>query len=175
MNKKTLYTWNPLQLSQLMRIGSEEAVQQGPRNKAAYLEQLLSQNLPMDKTIAEILPAFFKPFCRSMGLIADEPVLAFLLNTGTPIEVLRQIKQAAKEMMGEVILESRRDAAGVVYYAAIAAALIRHGQRITGLPYAQLCYTFFRLKERKWILSELRSLFQNACEICQQKETDKNS
>lgn len=173
MTKKTFYTWNPQQLSQLLQIGTEEAVQKGQRHRAGCLEQILSQSLPMDRAAAELLPELFRPFCRSMGLVTDEPVLGLLLNPGTPQELLGRIKQGAKTMMGEAVLESQRDAAGVVYYAAIAAALIRHGQRITGLPYSQLGYTLGRLKDRKWIPSELRGLFQEACKICKQKETDK--
>jgi hypothetical protein len=175
MDTKKTCSWKPQQLGQLFTIGSEADIPTGIKLKSDYLDRLLSQNLPLDKTAIDLLPILIRPFSSTMGFFADEPLITFLLNPVTTPELLRQVKNFAKDSMSAAVSSAQREAAAVVYYAAIAAALLFFGQRISRLSYHQLVYTFSQLKEKKWILSELQTLFQKACIMAKEKETGKTS
>jgi hypothetical protein len=175
MDKKTLFSWKPQQLSQLFNIGSDAEIPTGEKLKSDYLDRILSQNLPLDKTAIDLLPVLIRPFSSTMGFFVDEPLITFLLNPVTNPDLLRQVKKFAKNSMSAAVSSAQREAAAVVYYAAIAGALLLYGQRISRLSYHQLVYTFSQLKEKKWILAELRTLFGKACIIAKEKETGKTS
>ncbi len=62
--------------------------------------------------------------------------------------------------------------ATTVYYAAIAAALVHHGQRISQYSCGSLGQRFSLLAERTWIDADVRKLFAQAAGLCREKEAD---
>jgi hypothetical protein len=48
--------------------------------------------------------------------------------------MLRDIKELAKELSSGAKTEAQRSAAGLIYHAAVAAALVHHGVNISGRP-----------------------------------------
>lgn len=71
---------------------------------------------------------------------------ALLSDPAPPVEALRRVKEWAKPAMQGYTDDLPREVAGVIYFAAIHAALARAGQRITHLPDGTL------RKGAKWAL-----------------------
>jgi hypothetical protein len=80
---------------------------------------------------------------------------------GTTVAELVEIKDTAKRLIEAAPDGDRREAARVVYYAAVAAALVRHGALISSRPMAKQRPLFARLAAT--LRSDrLRALFRDA-------------
>ena len=65
---------------------------------------------------------------------SGELLLATVCEEETPIAALRGIKELAKQLSAEAKTEAQRQAATVLYHAAVAAAFGRHGVDISSRP-----------------------------------------
>ena len=65
--------------------------------------------------------------------------------------------------------EADQATATVVYYAAIASALLFHQRRITEHTYDKLEKAYGDLEQKDWIPSELKELFRKAKAACQER------
>ena len=59
-----------------------------------------------------------------------------------------------------------------IYYAAIAAALVHHDERITKYSWETLAERFSLLAQRMWIDQDIRDLFARAAGLCREKERE---
>jgi hypothetical protein len=85
-----------------------------------------------------------------------------LTDPATDLETLRRIKRFAKTLAGDAPHNPRRGAAIAVYYAAIAAALVRHRTAISRHPRATQADAFASLMEKPWVPDNLARLFDRA-------------
>ena len=61
-------------------------------------------------------------------------LLEHVIAEATPVRELMHIKERAKILIKDAADSRRREAATLVYHAAVAAAFVRHGARISGRP-----------------------------------------
>lgn len=99
--------------------------------------------------------------CAPGGPFVDK-LSDLLFHSRPPVELLAMVKQFAKSNRGVRRGPLPRAAAIVLYYAAIAAALARCGERITSLDDEQLRQGFDWVLARRWVDEQTRALVSTA-------------
>jgi hypothetical protein len=79
----------------------------------------------------------------------------------TPVQELTSIKERAKVLIGEAADTRHRDAATLLYHAAVAAAFVHHGAEISGRPMHKQQTVYERFAE-KFAGQPLGRLFREA-------------
>jgi hypothetical protein len=79
-----------------------------------------------------------------------------------PLELLKLVKRFAKICMGDQENPLPSEIVMVLYYASIAAALVRLGKPITRLPVESLRHGMSWLLDQRWLTQELRNLLNDA-------------
>jgi len=87
-------------------------------------------------------------------------------NPQTDISAIQRIKNFAKESGAAATSKVEGDVLLVLYYAAIASALLLHGMKITKHSWADLAQFFRSLAKKEWVLPELKAFFLKAHEHC---------
>jgi hypothetical protein len=85
-----------------------------------------------------------------------------IMDPQTSVEVLKQIKDSAKESGATARDKVERDVALAVYFAAIASALVCHGVKISQHTDGKLKKAFGAWIQRPWLPGDVRELFQKA-------------
>jgi hypothetical protein len=165
--------FDPDQLSQLLslcreRYDHEKDSDAGrtDREKESLLHDLLCDALPLSPDVIASLPVILQRLHREMPRREGRSLIALLQDPGTSLQDLRATKEYGKSKTAAAQTEAQYEAAGVVYYAAIAAALVLHNERISRHSYQQLRESFSSLNAKEWIVPELRQLFKRAGECC---------
>jgi len=97
-----------------------------------------------------------------------------LADPKTPLALILAIKTHAKEQANGVPKEDTPEyiVPLSIYYAAIAAAMIHHGRKITGHEYAALIRSFDKLARRPWMVPYLVDLYEQGTDICRRHVDD---
>ena len=178
MDTPTTSGLSPQQMAQLLALGTEgphEAVAAATAEPGAAeaLRQLLATLAPMDGGETLSLGAV-RPI-RSLDPFraGDRPVAAATRSIGelladrrTDLATITAIKDYGKGLVHGRGGESAMAAATAVYYAAIAAALVHHGRKITSYSHVRLVESFDRLIGRPWLTAEIDRLFSDARRLC---------
>jgi len=135
--------------------------------KTDMLYDILSSRLPVDSSVVDSLPGVVKDLWPSLNSIAGDTIGDLLQNPHTEISFIKRIKRHAKESGTAAKSEAQTDVYLVVYYAAIASALLFHGKRITQHPYKDLQEFFLSFSQEAWILEEIKDLFRKAHIHCE--------
>jgi len=124
-------------------------------------ETLLSGSLkdtPLRKELMHV--------CCMAGLASGETIRNLLVNPKTEMELIQKIKEHGKRMSSCALPGADHEVANVIYYAAIASALIFHGEKMTQHPLEGLKESFSIFVDTEWISSDLKELFEKATEYC---------
>jgi hypothetical protein len=78
-----------------------------------------------------------------------------------PVELLEALKRYGRKHVHRPDARLPDELASALYFASIAAALVRHGQRISKSDDELLRFGFERMLEREWIEKPLRTLFKD--------------
>lgn len=163
----------PEQLKRLFSIGrdtKDSNKQKGlSYTKAEILSRLLSQPLPFDKSQIDILPSALKQLCHSIDILAGETISELLNNSSTDLSAIKKIKHYSKQLSAQAKSAAGNDVAIVIYYAAIAHALVFYERRISRFSYETLENSFSCLAEEKWISRDLSVLLRTAGKYCKEK------
>ena len=135
--------------------------------KTDMLYEILTSRLPVDSSVVDSLPGVVKDLCPSLNSIAGDTIGDLLHNPQTELSALKRVKWYAKESGTSVESEAQADVYLVVYYAAIAAALLFHGKKITQHPYEDLQEFFVSFNQEVWVLDEIKDLFRKAHLHCE--------
>ncbi len=79
------------------------------------------------------LSALLTELCHNEGRSGDL-LLTTVCDPATALEVLRGIKELAKRLLAEAPTDAHRNAATVLYHAAIAAGVAHHGTNMSSRP-----------------------------------------
>ena len=174
MKKETTYGLTPRRLARLLSLGLRKSRgRKGARadqTPAVALQEMLSSKLVLDPTVSDSLPAVLNRLCHELFPAADRTVSDLLTDTGTDPAVIQAIKDYAGELARGSGPEAKQAAAIVIYYTAIASALVFHNQTITDHPYGKLHQAYTQLGEKAWIPSEVQQLFHKASAVCKQRK-----
>jgi len=132
------------------------------KTTAAGLAQLLSDG----PTGADWLPEDLGAILRhqlATSIDGSKTTFGELLRHSTPpMALLEQVRGFAKGAMAQTDCGLPYEVAAVIYYGAIAAALLRHGTRITQLDDVSLQRGIQWALGQPWIDADLRGLFEQA-------------
>lgn len=174
MKDETTNGLSPRQLARLLAIGVEGMhAQDNPgsrRSPEEILQNMLSGELPLDPAIPDSLPDVLNWPSDKILAAAGRSMSDLLLNSSTDLTVLETLKDYAKELARRGGPEAKQAAATVIYYAAIASALVFRNQKITEHSYEHLCKAYGQLEDKPWIPSELKALFRKAYAVCQRQK-----
>ena len=131
------------------------------------LEDLLASVLPAESYDSSSVIDELSHLCDISGLAQGDPIRNILLDSQASVALLDQIRGFAKNKSKKAASEAEADATGVVYYAAIAGALVYHDSKISRLSQQKLQQTFAELAETNWVPSDLVELFKKAKQYCQ--------
>ncbi len=143
-----------IQLARLLELGGNAE----PASDAAaeeLLRGLLGRPVP---------PAAGVP-----SLAAGKPCGDVLADTAAGADVLGAVKEYAKGLVRSAGSEAEAAAATALYYAAIAAAFVHAGARITEHSDERAAEALADLESRAWVPDELRRLFQAARAALEEK------
>jgi hypothetical protein len=103
------------------------------------------------------------------GLASDvERLLDAATAEGTSLDELVRLKERAKAIIADASDARGREAARVLYHAAVAAALVRHGQAISG-RLARKQRTQYEALAGAWAGHALEQLFRDAAHLLQDR------
>jgi len=86
---------------------------------------------------------------------AAPTVRQLLLDDQTGLGTIRELKDCAKTLSRQNRAEPAHTVAVIVYYAAIASALLHHGQRITSYSYRAMASSLETLMAMSWLPVDL--------------------
>jgi hypothetical protein len=169
-------SFGPEKLARLLKIGIEEDRQQNQNNsevtnqdKVDLLHGILKFALVCNGVWIESLPeilqrAYLEPGSYIVG--SSECVLA---NPAISLTMIKRIKHYTKALAKDTYSDPQCEIATVLYYSAIASALVFHNKMITKISYDMLCQSFSNLSSLTWLPPELVKLMQKALQICENK------
>jgi len=169
--ESTTFGLTPKKLARLLKIGSEDSRSgtDAEQQKARLLQDWLAATLPVDAVFVESLPRVLRRLYQELKPLGSKPFGSLLHDPEADMSVITKIKDCSKKLVASAKSEAEHDAATVIYYAAIASALVFHDQRITSFSYANLMSSFGALQEHSWLTAELVELYREACKLCQKK------
>ena len=135
--------------------------------KTDLLYDVLSSRLPVDLSIIDSLPDVVTDLCPNLNSVAGDTIGDLLQNPQTRITSLKRIKAYTKESGISAESEAQSDVYLVVYYGAIASALLSHGKKITKNPFEDLKAFFLSFSQEAWVLEEVKDLFRQAHLRCE--------
>lgn len=154
----------PKALSHLLAMGiirkrHEPNLGQSP-DQGAFLAELLARPLPLGSGAADSVEAVLQRPCPELSGVENRPVGRLLTDPQTNAAALKAIKEYAKRRAAS--RASEHDSYLTVYYAAMAAALVFQGQRVTRLSRERLNEGLDWLIAMPWVPAELKELFRKA-------------
>jgi hypothetical protein len=169
--KGSMFHLGGAQLAALLRVGlePESSETDSGRSVASLLEAKLASELPLEVSLADSLPAVLGVPCESMDRYRGRSTAELLSDPQVDLNALTTLKDYAKELVRRSRSEVTTDVATVLYYAAIAAALVFHDARITQHDYRQLERSFDELAREPWLAANLQALIAGARQICAMK------
>jgi len=170
----TTFGLKPDKLAQLWNMGDKmdqgNSEESDDQRKADLLFDRLAQKLPFDHVVAHLLPKALAQICKDIQPFTCNSYGILINNPLTDVTILKKIKNNNKKLSQNVNSDVEYDVITVIYYAAIASALVYHNQRITSFSYVHLNKKFISLLEHTWLTSEIKNLFQKARNYCDHKK-----
>ena len=174
--KTTLFELEPKKLAKVLNICSEAQAEEADipkeQQKAELLQDRLSETLLCGSLKNSSLRKELVHLCTMAGIASTESIRNLLTNPEGDIELIEKIKRHGKRLSQTTSSEIEHETANVIYYAAIASALVYHKKKITQFSYEELKEAFAVFVETEWISNDLKELFEKAI-VCCQKEVEK--
>lgn len=169
--ESTAFGLSPKKVVDLLRIGSDtSSTSSDPeQEKAELLCNRLNEKLPVSASSSRKLAKKQGQMRRTIDALAGEPIGKLLQDPKTDMTLLRKAKNYGRGLSEQARTEAEHHTANVIYYAAIASALVFHNQRITNFSNKDLELSFTLLSKAKWIPSDLTGLFRKAGQHYQNK------
>lgn len=160
---------SPKKVARLLQIGPDPT-ESGPISpdtvKAELLRDRLVGRLPAEGLAGRQLLSCLDDLRRIVISCTGDSIEGHLLTSDTPIEALRRVKEYGASLSRSAQTEADRDAANVIYYGAIASALVFHGRRITDYKLEDLEWAFTTLSGLSWLPRGLVGHFKQAASSC---------
>lgn len=163
---------DPASLARLLEVSNGNDVLWRPEELAAILRHQLAAPIEydlsrMDRHAAQRL----KVSADAKGLLLKSFADLFA-HPDPPIELLEMTKQFAKANRNDPDRALPVEISTLLYYACIAAALVRCGKRITGLDDATLSKGFQWGRGQPWVDEATAGLFKKALEAFERPAGD---
>jgi hypothetical protein len=176
MKKTSTFGLRLDQMQNLFSLGRSDpdpADEEGDNEKmAGLLREQLACALPECSLLFDALVMMMEQQGYDTQPLAGRPLRQVLSGPGSDIGLLRALKECSKTLSCTLDSEVEMALATTIYYAALAAALVHHHEKITQSSYEKLDESFALLIGKKWMVEELVGLFSHAQRICQSRRND---
>ena len=169
MNEKTTtFGLSSETLIELLHIGEdiESDTQSEDAAQSEQLKWLLSENLPVESSLLRSMPNMISNNEEITSFLGGDTIEKMLIDSRTDILHIRRIKTYFKLLSASEKNSCRRNAAIVIYYAAIAHALVYHQDLITNATYESISRHLSLLLENSWLDERIADLLEKAHWIC---------
>lgn len=150
----------------LMNLGLnsqiDDAIGDDNAPKAERLYEVLTSSLPVGPDVVDSLPPILRNMSRKMTSVAGQRVSHYLLSPKTQVDVLRKIKDYAKQSGESTDSEIHRDVFLAVYCMAIASALFFRNEKISRHTDEDLKGFFAKYATEQWIPPEMALILREA-------------
>ena len=154
---------SPDQLADLLGIAfdapSNESNDAVKDTHAQLIEAHLVGALALDTSVLDNLPTVIAQLDTDIFGGGGETLGKVLADPMSDMEIIKKIKRYAKGINSQENSEGERTVAIVLYYAAIANALLFHKTKITAHSHETLKAEFNKLSAKPWMSKELAHLF----------------
>lgn len=166
---------SPQQLVRLLALGAKgprqpDAARQG-RAPADVLDEMLGHRLTLDELSPDSLPVVLGRPCNELLFNLGRTMGEVLLDESVQLPAIVALKDYGKALARCGEPGPKHAAATVLYYAAIAAALVGHGEKITQHRYEKLDGAFAKLAREPWVPGPLRGLLERARAACKERQS----
>jgi len=171
-DKATTFGANPEGLAELLGLGvaaDDPGAEQPDRAKADLLRARLAGTMPLDVDVVDALPAILGRLCRQLLPLEGRPLGEVLLSPQTDRATIETIKDYGKGLAGRQDGEVEHSVAVVIYFAAIASALLFHDRKISSYSYRALAESFDALVHMPWMAPEIARHLAQARQLCRKK------
>jgi len=155
---------DPARLADLLRVSDSSDPDWRPEELAGVLRHQLSVPLDVELGVRGELAAGPEERPPSPGAGRLTSFADLLAHPSPPVAVLVETKEFAKACCERPDAALPAEISAIMYYASIAAALVRCGQRITSLDDTALLTGLGWALEQEWLIADLRPLFEQASE-----------
>jgi hypothetical protein len=177
MGDRTTNGLKPGQVARLLAFGVEGTdsvdILCDVKALARQLHEQLTTALPKDSFLLEPLAMIVKDVGGNMQSLAGRSLGAVLLDAESDVSLLRAIKDYSKQLSFALVSEAEIAIAITIYYAALASSLVHHDKKITQYSYETLEQYFTTLTNKKWMDTELTTLFSQARNVCRSRRGKK--
>jgi hypothetical protein len=159
-------------LAQLLAVASrsgskDEQLPEAPSWRQ-YLEDRLASPLALDPEEVDSVTAVLGRPCRELLPLAEKSLGDLITDTDTSLEVLATLREYGKALSLRWEDGLEHAVATTLYYAAIAAALIYHRQKMASRSFGDLARTMDLLASTPWMTPPMAELFSEARRLCQE-------
>lgn len=171
--KSTTFGLRPDKLVHILGIFSDSGQGEDEitidQQKAELLQDRLSETLltgsikesPLRKELAQL--------CYMSGVATGEQIRDLLDNPKVDLNLLKKVKAYGKRLSKSASSEVEHDIANIIYYAAIASALVFHEAKISQFSYKDLEKSFLALSEEDWVPSDFHDFFTKTSLYCKKR------
>jgi hypothetical protein len=135
------------------------------------LRDMMSSPLSLDPNVPDSVPFVLGHACDELAPHAGRPIGDLLAASDLDVGALRALKDYGKILVRRSRTDAERAAATALYYAAIANALVHHGQTITEHAPAALSEALGNLTARDWLPDELKNLMMRSLDACSERDS----
>ena len=149
-----------------LALGADEraASPSADEERGDLLCDILRCPLPAQGMGPDALPPATCGSHSTLHLVHGPPIRHLLGSSETDVSVLRRIKDYAKALGSRSESEVEKDVFLAIYFAAIAAARVCQGERITEHTHKDLLRFFGDFVNARWMTTDLTELFRRAIE-----------
>lgn len=155
----------------LLNIGADISANKSDtgQQKAELLSDKLNETFPLYASTQKKLTETLVRLRKTIEVLAGDPIGKLLKEPKTDIVIIRMIKDYGRQLSTNAKTETEHHVSNIIYYAAIAHALVFDDLRITKFSYKDLQRSFCRLSQENWIPEGLLDLFIKASKYCEVK------
>lgn len=172
--KSNSYNLDSEKMVALLRIGKLDEQINNRETPQVNLEEAimfhLSHPMPLKGIVRKCATAIPELVTNALYVCNSKCVGRLLQDHDTSIGQLEELKSVYRRSSMKAMPSENKTAAVAIYYAAIAKALVSHGQKISTFSYKQLNRAFTALIKKQWIPDYIKQLYRQAAKICQEKQ-----
>jgi len=170
MDKDTTFGIKPEGLAGLLGIAmAGKSKAETDRVAGELLRARLAGTLPLDTAVVDALPAIIGRLNKELVPLSGRPLGEVLADPNTDPKTIKMIKDFGKKLASRKDSDADHAAGVVIYYAAIASALLFRDEKITQHSFASLACSFDLLLNKPWMPTELSRHFSKARKLCKKE------
>lgn len=165
MSESFLPDSSPEQMARMLRVSDSSRAEWRPDELGAVLRHQLSAPVGVDLGAMQVgMARKLQTTAAAQGLLLNS-FAELLLHPAPPLELLTLAKDFAKANRSHPDSALPSEIATVLYFATLAAALVRLHCRISRLKDAELMAGFDWCRRQQWLDERLRALLQQAAQV----------